>query len=174
MLTLFIDALGWTVSNVPREPDFKVLFKKYSKFSSLAHPALVRYSLGVRAHGDYPFVSTCSSIEVISLLISSQKYNFRFKSACFSRDRRVQTSEFHTNWNEKRPVGLLYSDFVPFWTFFRAKASIFRTFGTVPDFWAQIQESLELPDLIRDFGGFGASLARSSFTTSCGPLHAAQ
>ena len=62
------------VSNVPREHDFKVLFKKYSKFISLAHPALARYTLGVNERFDYPFVSTCSSIKVIILLISSEKY----------------------------------------------------------------------------------------------------
>ena len=56
-------------SNVPREHDFKKLFKKCPKFSSLAHPALARYSLGLGGHGDYPFASTCSSIEVIILLI---------------------------------------------------------------------------------------------------------
>ena len=64
------------VSNVPREHDFKKVFKKYPKFSSLAHPALASYSLGSGGHGDYPFVSTCSSIEVIILLILSQKYHF--------------------------------------------------------------------------------------------------
>ena len=74
--TLVVLSVEQCVSNVPREYDFKKVFKECPKFSSLAHPALARYSLGLGGHGDYPFVSTCSSIEVITLLISSQKYHF--------------------------------------------------------------------------------------------------
>ena len=74
--TLVVLLVEQCVSNVTREHDFKKVFKKCPKFSSLAHPALARYSLGLGGHGDYPFVSTCSSIEVINLLISSQKYHF--------------------------------------------------------------------------------------------------
>ena len=74
--TLVVLLVEQCASNVPREHDFKKLFKKCPKFSSLAHPALARYSLCLGGHGDYLFVSTCSSIKVIILLISSQKYHF--------------------------------------------------------------------------------------------------
>ena len=78
LFVLFVEQCVW---NVPREHDFEVLFKRCPRFSSFAQPALARYSLGLGGHGDYPFVSTCSSIEIIILMISSQNTIFRFKSA---------------------------------------------------------------------------------------------
>ena len=66
------------VSNVTREHDFKVLFKMSQIFFARASGAreglFIQFRCGGR--GDYPFVSTCSSIEVTILLISSQKSHF--------------------------------------------------------------------------------------------------
>ena len=59
--------------------------------------AFARYRLGVGARGDHPFVSTCSSIEVIILLISLEKYHFRFKSALtFHRSRLRRSRDSRT------------------------------------------------------------------------------
>ena len=79
--TLVVLLVEQCASNVPREHDFKFVFQKCPKFSSLANPVLARCSLCVGGRGDYLFMSTCPSIEVIILQISSQTYHFRFKSA---------------------------------------------------------------------------------------------
>ena len=53
----------------------------------------------------------------------------------------------------KNVILLILERFRPIPDLFRAETTIFRAFGTVPDFWAQSPESPEIPDAFRDFGG---------------------